>query len=566
MAFKQALNTSVTTTANGALAFDGTGSSLVDHFSTVTARTHKECDSSAMSDDTIRELTAKAHAEDPALCARLIAHLRDCRGGKGERHAAKVAWTWWLDNFPLQAVSKLEHLPFYGSLRDLTNWFSGTKWQFAALSILFKQLNQDWERVEECAVLSSVILGEKAPDILNTKLEDLSEFIKRGHAVTQPEFDFSEEQKQLGKLLSLISLAGKWAPRENAADDKKAKLAKMSPPSFTLASTWEVDRRVYRRRIAVLTALCNVVEVSLCAQKYDKIDLSKVPSRALHLYGKKCFPKHLGEKYSTWLNRAKTGEVKVNTSQVDPYEVVSPYVDNYGYGGSGEPISPEHNQLAELFFRTHVSELKQKFGEETMDGSVVVLDTSGSMYGPPMKAGLGLALWLSACASDAWRNMFISFSSRPEVVNFTDESTLEERINLAMKSAWEMNTDLQATARLMVERAKMCGVGAESMPKRVIIVSDMQFDHCGNSQTNYDAYCKVFSDAGYNVPTIVFWNVSGKFDGKAAPARAHDEGVIMLSGFSKELMSILINQGPVPTPYDIMLKTLSNERYDCMTE
>ena len=106
------------------------------------------------------------------------------------------------------------------------------------------------------------------------------------------------------------------------------------------------------------------------------------------------------------------------------------------------------------------------------------------------------------------------------------------------------------------------------MPKRLIIISDMQFDTaCGhNIFTNLEVMQAKFRKAGYTMPTVVFWNVRGDSYGVASPASQSDRGVIMLSGFSKSMVTLLLEGGDMPTPYDIMLKAIGNERYDRMTD
>jgi hypothetical protein len=41
--------------------------------------------------------------------------------------------------------------------------------------------------------------------------------------------------------------------------------------------------------------------------------------------------------------------------------------------------------------------------------------------------------------------------------------------------------------------------------------------------------------------------------------------VIMVSGFSKSLLTLIMEGDEIPTPRDIMLKALSDERYDRLT-
>ena len=100
-----------TYTDKGALAYQ-TDSACLKFFSTVMARSK----SSAMSDDNIRACLQAAWSEDPKLTLRLLAHLRDCREGKGERHASKVCWQWLVEHDYAQVDKNATHLPLLRSV------------------------------------------------------------------------------------------------------------------------------------------------------------------------------------------------------------------------------------------------------------------------------------------------------------------------------------------------------------------------------------------------------------------------------------------------------------------
>jgi hypothetical protein len=73
-----------------------------------------------------------------------------------------------------------------------------------------------------------------------------------------------------------------------------------------------------------------------------------------------------------------------------------------------------------------------------------------------------------------------------------------------------------------------------------------------------------YEDSGYELPKIIFWNLSmyGKENGNT-PVRFDDRGVAHVSGFSPSLMkSVLAGELEDYTPFNVMLKTLSNPRYD----
>lgn len=108
----------------------------------------------------------------------------------------------------------------------------------------------------------------------------------------------------------------------------------------------------------------------------------------------------------------------------------------------------------------------------------------------------------------------------------------------------------------------------------------MQFNEANNGnrwETQYEALKRKFAEAGMNTvgqeytpPLVVFWNLRG--DTKGFMAKADTPGVIMLSGFSPSLLTLLIEAKPLQvatekekpkvTPYDAMRAALDNEVYD----
>ena len=69
-----------------------------------------------------------------------------------------------------------------------------------------------------------------------------------------------------------------------------------------------------------------------------------------------------------------------------------------------------------------------------------------------------------------------------------------------------------------------------------------------------------FKNAGYKMPTIVFWrvNMSNK---TALPFKVDDRGAIMVSGYSTNLLKMVLSDKT--NPMDALLEQLNVPRYDC---
>jgi hypothetical protein len=577
----------MTHTENGALAHNGSGKSTLDFFARVMARDK----ATAMPDEHIEKLFSESYAEDPAITLKLLAQLRDIRGqGKGERHASKVCWLWLVKNQPYQAYHNMKHLPFYGRWKDLLD-FCGTPMEGTALDLMASQLIADRTTLssavkvpapesedEGFTVIEPITcnVGVSETSAIATKRKLLKDAFQLQLDAESPEVTVS------APACAQITLAAKWAPTENCHEDKVAKkhgrpapsqiLAKIlaqSDPSAPEGTYGTAMMRWYRKTYIVpLRKAIGLVETYLCDKDYDKIDFSKVPGVALKIYSGKAFPKHMPERFAQWQSDVLSGKSKMNSNTVDPYEVVSLYL--------GGKVTAAQKPTLEAFYHTQVATIKamllEKYGNDNLEDMVTVIDVSGSMGSPgchnsaPLCTGIAMGTWISSIVREDWRDLVLTFSSRPRVVDLSHCTGLEDRIDAISKcDGHGTSTNLQALFDLILERAQGRRLTPEQMPKRMVIVSDMEFDvACPNGSTNLEVARAKYLRAGYTLPIIVFWNVRGNTTSGSSPATHDDRGIIMLSGQSKSLMTALLEGGDVPTPYDMMLKILSDPRYERM--
>jgi hypothetical protein len=154
------------------------------------------------------------------------------------------------------------------------------------------------------------------------------------------------------------------------------------------------------------------------------------------------------------------------------------------------------------------------------------------------------------------------FSHNPRFVNISG-NTLKERLKKIVAEV--ANTDLEKAFQLILEVAIKNNVPQEEMPKSLIIISDMQFDEAQRydtmTDTHFDKMRKLFSDSGYEMPMVVFWNVDDRRD--TFQVGKEDQNVILVSGQSvSTFKNVLGSIGK--TPYDFMLETLNDPQYDCV--
>ena len=87
----------------------------------------------------------------------------------------------------------------------------------------------------------------------------------------------------------------------------------------------------------------------------------------------------------------------------------------------------------------------------------------------------------------------------------------------------------------------------------------MEFDYCAEdaSLTNFEYAGKLFAEAGYTLPEIVFWNVASR--NRQQPVTRNEQGVALVSGCTPRLVS-MVASGTM-NPYAFMLEVVESERY-----
>lgn len=349
-----------------------------------------------------------------------------------------------------------------------------------------------------------------------------------------------EAYNMLGNALrEKNGLAAKWTPRQGPIAVELRKFFGMSP-------------KFYRKSLVELT---NVVEQQMCAGKWDEINHNHVPSLAASRY-KKAFTRH-GTKFAEYVEKLKNGEagVKVNTGAVYPYDVlkgVSNFLYNNSYGKT---------ELA------HIDAQWAALPNYVGDANILPLvDVSGSMTCAAggqgstscLDVAVSLGLYLADKNKGKFKDTFLTFSSNPELLHL--KGTIVQKCQQMVKSSWGMSTDLHAAMDKILRTAIQGNVPQAEMPEMLLILSDMQFNGCvRHNDTAMQMITRKFTEAGYKVPAIVFWNLNAKDN---APVKHDKSGVALVSGFSPSIVKAVLSSDTEQfTPEGIMLKTVMVDRY-----
>ena len=105
-------------------------------------------------------------------------------------------------------------------------------------------------------------------------------------------------------------------------------------------------------------------------------------------------------------------------------------------------------------------------------------------------------------------------------------------------------------------------VPVEEMPTCILIMSDMEFNEATDRHdTAFDMIRRKYTESGYELPKIVFWNLCSRHDN--FPVTANDQGVALISGFSPSILKTVLS-GNGMNPVQIMLDTLNQPRYEAI--
>ena len=346
---------------------------------------------------------------------------------------------------------------------------------------------------------------------------------------------------------NLVTLMEKWMPSIGGKHNKTAE---------KLASYLGLTPKQYRKYLSKSRANLNIVETKLCEKNYASIEYDKLPSRASLIY-RNAFYRNDGFRYTEYLRDVASGKKKINTSTLYPYEIIRPIVNricDYPPFEINETVIDDVDALEATW-----NNLPPIHNEGNR--SIVVADVSGSMRGTPMCIAISLGMMFAAQNKGIFHNKLITFSANPNFITFEDDDDLVQRIFKIARANWDMNTNLQAIFDLILRAAVENNLPEEEMPKTIYLVSDMEFDSCTGGHTNFEDIKDKYKNAGYEMPTIVFWNVNSRQNN--VPVRYNENKVALVSGASPNIFNMIIN-GDI-NPMKMLIQTISNERYSYLT-
>ena len=344
-----------------------------------------------------------------------------------------------------------------------------------------------------------------------------------------------------------VSLLAKWMPSINTSSKETRNLAKKFIKAF------EIDEKTYRKMLSGLRKYLDVVEKKCCANKWNKIDYSKVPSQA-NLKYKAAFLKHDLERRQSYLTKLEKGKTKINASVTFPHDIVNKYGSHNGW------YCPtlKYDATLEQMWKALPNYVKEN------NNTLVIRDGSGSMTcnvgGTNITAldiSTALAIYFSERASGDFKNKFITFSSSPKFIDLSTRETLKDKLDKCYAENDCSNTNIEKTFDLVLSVAIKNNLKQEEIPN-LLIISDMEFDSCVYCNSNlFETIRSKFRRAGYELPKLAFWNVNSRTG--TIPVIKNQLGVALVSGFSPAITKMVLNGET--DPYKALVKEITSERY-----
>ena len=355
-------------------------------------------------------------------------------------------------------------------------------------------------------------------------------------SVLKAQFDADRDSMLVGAEVSLL---GKWLPSVNASNAETVRNAKK------IAKFFGMNDAAYRKALVALRAYIRIIENNLRERDYT-FDYSKQPSKAMYKY-RKAFIRNDGERYNEFISRVAEGSAKLNVGTLMPYEIIAPCIR--GNVGAKERKAINATWISQEDFA----------GDEN---ALAVIDGSGSMYSYsdpiPAAVAMSLGIYFAERNTGAFKNHFITFSEKPRLVEIKGEDIVD-KVRYCSRFSEVANTNIQKVFELILKAAVKNGVPENEMPSKLYIISDMEFDSCADdsSLSNFEYAKKIFAEAGYKLPEVVFWNVASR--NTHQPVTVNEQGVALVSGCTPRIFSMVA--GGIVDPYVFMMQVIESERY-----
>lgn len=295
-------------------------------------------------------------------------------------------------------------------------------------------------------------------------------------------------------------------------------------------------------------------------REWSNIDYSAVPSKANLIYNN-AFLRNDEARRREYLSKLEKGEAKINSTVLFPHDIVHKYMT---VGGWFSQTLKEKDTALEEMWKALPDYVQGK------GNTICVADGSGSMTSKignttvsALNVANALAIYFAERCSGQFKDKYITFSNRPQLVDLSSGNSLHDRIGIALTHNEVADTNIEAVFDLILQTAINANMKQDELPTNILILSDMEFNMATRSYSRslneklFATIAKRFAEHGYKLPRLVFWNILSRTG--TIPVKENELGVALVSGFSPAVVNMVLSNST--DPFECLLEQLNSERY-----
>ena len=467
----------------------------------------------------------------------LLFQTRWNRGGKGEKKIFYTMYKILYEYYPSTMIDLLSLIPEYGYWKDFL--------------LLLKNI--------KCSPVNGVDYSPFAPKIWSMFADQL--FI---------DLNIMIRAESTGEIPQL-SFCAKWAASEgtefdthlNAVSETCKKMyphlnslpCKTDADKKLVSAHWRKSKADYRKLVTSLRKKLEVPEVKMCAQEFSKINVAKITSN--------CFSKNMDALLNEKLNQDPIGTEeetgnrypdnedriacrnnilehivsgrKINGKQLHPHELVKKALNR---------PSTAKKKLTNAQWGDLLNSVKEQIQTAIPEGNTDIIcmsDVSGSMMWEdalPIKVSIAMGILCSQLTSSSFKDLVMTFSTDPTWHDLSGALTFVDKVSSLQGADVGFSTDFKKAMGMILKMIVTKKIPHDQVPKKFLIVSDMQMDKADKNSDPLDTEIKKgFQDIGMEPPTIIFLNVRSGSVGY--PTTADNAGTMLLSGWSPSVFKTI---------------------------
>lgn len=497
------MDSNLTLTENGAVAYKSSGSALVDINFKISAMREME-------EGQIVALFRKAYAENPRLAMRWLGYLMDIRQGQGERRSSMVILKDMMKNGGAKIVSQvIELIPEYGRWDMIYNFTSNPITSETVKKMIKKQFAED------------------------------------------------KANMKAGKPISLLA---KWA------DSATSRSKETRKNGLWTVHALGMTEKQYRKMLSAMRKHIDVVERKMSSNNWQSIDYEAVPSKA-NLNYNKTFLKHDETRRRAYLDGLTRGEAKINASVTNPCEILNKYHQISGWYSNPDAALEGMWKALPNLMEPNKSMLVVADGSGSMlsrcAGNITCLDVANSLaiYCADRAKGAFANKYITFSMTPKFVEFGKDWSLQRKIKEAErhDEcanTNLEAVFDLILKTAINNHSpqsDLPENILIISDCQfdSMASAGASRDGYGWLRNVKVTKSFIDEIKARFEAH-------GYTCPNLIFWNVMGAGRTTTFPITQDDRGM-MVSGFSVNTLKMIMS-GKTDPLYAIM-DTICKPRY-----